>query len=99
MVTVLLTKTRKRSDLAFLRSLFDIHILEFAGLEDFAAFLALDELRILVPANDLHARMLARLLGFRGWRRSGRLWGHKSGRFPQETHNCGAPFLPEFPPF
>jgi hypothetical protein len=51
-----------KSDLAFLGALFDVHVFEFAGLEDFATLLALDELRILVSADNLHAGMLARLL-------------------------------------
>ena len=42
--------------------LFDVHVFEFAGLEDLAALLALDELGIFVAADDLHARMFARLL-------------------------------------
>jgi hypothetical protein len=61
------------SDLTFLGALFDIYVLEFAGLEDVAAFLALDELRILVPGNDLHAWVLARLLHITALGRSGRL--------------------------
>jgi hypothetical protein len=68
-------------DLAFLASFFDIHVFEFAGLEDFAALLALDELRILVSADNLHARVLAGLLHITYLRR-GRLERHKSGRSP-----------------
>jgi hypothetical protein len=41
---------------------FDAHVLEFAGLEDFAALEALHELGVFFAAHDLHARVLARLL-------------------------------------
>jgi hypothetical protein len=51
-----------KSDLGFLGALFEIHVFEFAGLEDLAALFTLDELRILVSADDLHAWVLARLL-------------------------------------
>ena len=61
------------SDLAFLGALFYVHVFEFAGLEDLAALLTFDEFRILVPADDLHAGVLARLLRITAWRRSGRL--------------------------
>jgi hypothetical protein len=42
-------------------AIFDVHVLELAGLEDFAAVLAFDELGVLIAAYDLHAKMLARL--------------------------------------
>jgi hypothetical protein len=42
--------------------------------------------------------MLARLLCFRGWGISRRLWGHKSGRFLKKYCAEGL-FLPEFPVF
>ncbi|HYM75419.1 MAG TPA: hypothetical protein VE377_05515 [Candidatus Dormibacteraeota bacterium] len=45
-----------------LRTLFDIHVLEFAGLEDFAALFAFNEFRLFVAAYDLYARMFARRL-------------------------------------
>jgi hypothetical protein len=45
-----------------LGAFFDAHVLEFAGLEDFATFEALQEFRIFFAAHDLHARVLARLL-------------------------------------
>ena len=51
--------------------LFEVHILEFAGFEDFAAFLALDEFRLFVAAYDLHAGMLAGLALHYVLRRSG----------------------------
>jgi len=54
-----ITPIRKRSDLPILRSLFDVHVLELARLEDLAALRALDELRILITTHDLYARMLA----------------------------------------
>src|ERR1700756_1408034 len=74
----------RESNLAFLGALFDIHVFELAGLEDFAALLAFDELGILGSADDLHAWVLARLLYITALRR-GRLWGHKSGRSPSNN--------------
>jgi hypothetical protein len=41
---------------------FDIHVLEFTGLEDFTAFFAFHELRVLIAAYDLNAQMLTGLL-------------------------------------
>lgn len=59
--------------------LLDVHVLEFAGFENLAAFHALDEFRILFAGDDLHTRMLAchvgSLLG--DLRELG--WSHKSG--------------------
>ncbi len=49
----------------FLRPFLDVHVLEFAGLEDLAAFLALDEFRVFIAAHDLHAEVLAGSLGAR----------------------------------
>jgi hypothetical protein len=66
------------------RAFFDIHVLEFTGFKDLAAFLTLDEFRILVPAHNLHARVLAGLLYISGWRGRGRLWSHNPGRSPDE---------------
>ena len=43
------------------------------SLKDLAAFLTLDEFRILVPAHDLHARVLAGLLYVSALRERGRL--------------------------
>ncbi|SPF40594.1 hypothetical protein SBA1_310004 [Candidatus Sulfotelmatobacter kueseliae] len=43
----------------FLRAFLDVHVLEFAGLEDLAALLALDEFSVLIAAYDLHAEVLA----------------------------------------
>ena len=43
---------------AGLGSIFDRHIFEFAGFEDFAALEALDVFRVFFAADDLHARML-----------------------------------------
>ena len=56
-------------DFAVLRTLFDIHVLEFAGFENLAAFFALDEFRIFIPADNLYARVLA------GWLRITALGG------------------------
>jgi hypothetical protein len=91
------TAATKDSDFAFLGALFDIHVFEFAGLEDLAAFFAFDELRFFIPADDLHAGVLARLLRITALGRSGRLWSHKYGRFPVEQER--GPFSPEFPVF
>ena len=41
------------------RCIFDGHVLELAGLEDFAAFEAFDEFGVFFPGHDLHARVLA----------------------------------------
>jgi len=40
---------------------FNVHIFEFAGLEDLAALLALDKLRFLITAHNLHTWVLAGL--------------------------------------
>jgi hypothetical protein len=59
-------------ELLFLAAFFDVHVFEFAGLEDLAALLALDELRIFIATDDLHTRVLTRLLhicALRGKRR------------------------------
>jgi hypothetical protein len=66
----------------FLRQLlvFDDHVLEFAGFEDFTAFLAFNEFGVFFASHNLDTRMLAWcLVGFLlgEWRRRG--WGHKSG--------------------
>jgi hypothetical protein len=48
------------------RTLFDAHVLQFAGLEDFATFQTLYKLGVFVAAYNLHARVLARFtLGIR----------------------------------
>ena len=44
-------------------SFLDAHILELAGFEDFATLEAFHKLRVFFAAHDLHARMLAGLLG------------------------------------
>jgi hypothetical protein len=38
---------------------FDVHVFEFAGLEDFRAFQAFHELRVLITRDDPHTRVLA----------------------------------------
>jgi len=43
-------------------ALFDTHVPQFAGFEDFAALKAFHELGIFVAADDLHTRVLARLV-------------------------------------
>jgi hypothetical protein len=60
-------------DLAVLRALFDVHVLEFTRLKNLAALLTLDELRVLVAADNLYARVLAGLLDLAALGRSGRL--------------------------
>jgi hypothetical protein len=57
------TKPRSRFLIFVFEVFFDAHVFEFTGLEYFAAFEALHELGIFFAAYDLHARMLARLLG------------------------------------
>jgi hypothetical protein len=54
--------TRAVSEL-FAGLFFDVHILEFAGFEDFAAVLAFNEFGVLIAADNLHAKVLAGLLG------------------------------------
>jgi hypothetical protein len=51
------------SCILILNAIFDIHVLELAGFEDFAAFFAFHEFRFLVAAHDLDTWMLARWLG------------------------------------
>jgi hypothetical protein len=65
--------TRKAGSRFFFNSLFDVHVLELAGLEDLSALLAFDELGIFVAADDLHAQMLAGLRRLYVLRRRGRL--------------------------
>ena len=43
----------------FQLALFDIHIFEFAGVKDFAAFQAFDKLRVFFAGNYANAGMLA----------------------------------------
>src|SRR5262249_28847461 len=77
--------TVKSLRLVFLRALFDVHVFELTGLEDFAALFALDEFGILVAAYDLHARMLTRLFRTDVLRRGGRLRRHISGLYKKRT--------------
>jgi hypothetical protein len=49
-------------DFAVLGALFDIHVLELAGLEDLAALFALDELGVFVAAHNLYTQVFERLL-------------------------------------
>ena len=51
----------RRSALVGLGLLFDGHILEFAGFEDFRAVETFDEFTIFVAGHDADARMLASL--------------------------------------
>jgi hypothetical protein len=52
---------QKAGLILFARLFFDVHILEFAGLENFAAILAFHEFGILIAADNLHAKVLAGL--------------------------------------
>lgn len=79
--TIPLALPPAESDLAFLRTLLNIHVFEFARLKDLAALFTFDELRIFVSAHYLHAWMLARLLDITALRR-GRLRRHKSAGSP-----------------
>jgi hypothetical protein len=80
-----------------LGSFLDAHVLEFAVVEDFAAFQAFHELSVFVTAHNLHAWMLARWFLVYALRGSGRLGGHKSGRVLDTK--AEAPNAPEFPVF
>ena len=57
----------RRSPVFRARALFDVHVFEFAGLEDLAAFFALDEFRILIATDNLDARVLAGWLHVCAW--------------------------------
>ena len=82
--------SRAVPDLEFVcqRGVFDGHVLEFAGVKDFATFEALDELGVFLPGHNLYTRMLTfshhkSLLG----ELSGPAWNHKSllsGRMLQQ---------------
>lgn len=43
-------------------ALFGVHVLEFAGFEDFSAVFAFHEFGIFIAADNLHTEMLAGLL-------------------------------------
>jgi hypothetical protein len=64
--------TARNSEL-FAGTLFDAHVFEFAGLEDFAAILAFDKFGVLVATDNLHTKVLAGLLLAGVLRRRGRL--------------------------
>src|ERR1700756_3122725 len=64
------------SDLRILNAVLNVHVLEFTGLEDLAAFFALHEFRFLVAAHNLHTWVLAGLLCAYVRRRDRRLCGH-----------------------
>src|ERR1700678_243574 len=76
----------RQSEVAACGSFFDRHVLEFAVVEDFAAFQAFYELSVFVAAHNLHTRMLARWFLVYALRGSGRLGGHKSGRVLNTRH-------------
>jgi hypothetical protein len=75
----------------------DVHVPEFAGLEDFTAFEAFNEFGIFIAGYDLYTRVLTLIhltSLFGGLRR--RDWTHKSGRSRYALHrltwnvgNCG----------
>jgi hypothetical protein len=87
----------RASEVAALGSFLDAHVLEFAVVEDFAAFQAFYELSVFVAAHNLHAWMLARWFLVYALRGSGRLGGHKSGRVLDTK--AEALNAPEFPVF
>src|ERR1035437_7732659 len=64
-------------------ALFDVHVLEFAGLENFATLEALDELGVLIARHDLDARVAARLFHRFVGRRSGK--AHHANRSHTEA--------------
>ena len=68
--------SRHGSGFAAGRAFFDVHVLELAGFEDLAAFLAFDKFGVFVPADNLHARVLTRELWLSVFRRRGQLRGH-----------------------
>jgi hypothetical protein len=80
----LVTAADWESDVAALGSFLDTHVLEFAVVEDFAAFQAFYEFSVFVAAHNLHTWMLARWFLVYALRGSGRLGSHKSGRVPQQ---------------
>jgi hypothetical protein len=49
---------RQRSGFPSCGIVFDRHVFEFTGLEDFAALFALDEFGVFFTGHDLHARVL-----------------------------------------
>jgi hypothetical protein len=63
--------------------IFDSHVFEFTGIEDFSAFLALYKFRVLLARNHTHARMLADLFhtDSLGWKFSGLDSTHNPGDF------------------
>ena len=56
--------------------LFDLHVLEFVGVENFAAELAFDKLNIIFTRHDAHLGVLAGSRGIHDdWRRENRRMG------------------------
>jgi hypothetical protein len=49
----------RRSEFVSQLGLFDVHVLELAGLEDFRTFQAFNKFRVLIAGDDPHTRMLA----------------------------------------
>ena len=62
---------------------FDSHVFEFTGIEDFSAFLALYKFRVLLTRDHTHARMLADLFHADSlrWKFSGMGSTHSPGMF------------------
>src|SRR5580698_8915319 len=87
---------RRDSDFVFLCVLFDVHVLELAGLEDLAALFAFDEFAVFLAAHDLHARVLAGLLDFYAWAGRLRLGGHKIRNYPVERVKAEGGFRQNF---
>ena len=59
MITLVRNQVIGSSQFIRKRGVFDGHILELAGIEDFAALEALDKLGVFFSGHDLHTRMLA----------------------------------------
>jgi hypothetical protein len=83
------------SDLRILNAVLNVHVLEFTGLEDLAAFFALHEFRFLVAAHNLHTWVLAGLLCAYVRRRDRRLCGHVI-RIVPKVYSFRGNIAPEF---
>jgi hypothetical protein len=81
---------RKGSGFVFEPGLFDGHVLELTGIEDFAALQALYKFGVFVPRDDLDTRVFALSHAFAlivGWsRRDG---SHKSGLLRRAEEGSG----------
>lgn len=81
-------KSSRRSEFVPVQlGLFDVHVLEFAGVEDLATFETFDEFTFLIAGDDSNARMLTFSHGhsLSGKLGDGGINGHKAG-----YHSAGA---------